>query len=67
MDSLRGNTGKTIDSEALKSQSRSVGFVELPMVYWWTAGGVLASAFEALKARLCAGRTPSVGPELPKT
>jgi hypothetical protein len=38
------------------------GFVELPAVLWWTAGGIGASLFDALQARR--GQKPTEG-ELP--
>jgi uncharacterized oligopeptide transporter (OPT) family protein len=42
------------------------GFVELPTVYWWTAGGVLASVFDALQIRLCAGKSDSNNQDVPQ-
>jgi uncharacterized oligopeptide transporter (OPT) family protein len=42
------------------------GFVELPAVYWWTAGGVGSSLFEALQGKLKSSRArPAEGGELP--
>jgi hypothetical protein len=41
------------------------GFVELPTVLWWTAGGVAASLFEAAQAKLRSrSATPGKG-EIP--
>jgi len=41
------------------------GFVELPPVLWWTAGGVGASLFEAIQGKLAARRPNSGQGELP--
>jgi hypothetical protein len=41
------------------------GFVELPAVLWWTAGGVGASLFEAAQATLASRRPKSAEGELP--
>jgi hypothetical protein len=41
------------------------GFVELPAVLWWTAGGVGASLFEAAQGRLALRRPKSAEGELP--
>jgi uncharacterized oligopeptide transporter (OPT) family protein len=40
------------------------GFVELPAVLWWTAGGVAASLYETSQKKFLAGRAAS-GEELP--
>ena len=37
------------------------GFVELPTVYWWAAGGVGGSLFEAAQKKLAAGRKAADG------
>jgi len=41
------------------------GFVEIATVYWWTAGGIGASLFEAAQARLAAARHRSTDEGLP--
>ncbi len=41
------------------------GFVELPTVLWWTAGGVGASLYEAVQSKLAARRLPAAEGELP--
>jgi len=41
------------------------GFVEIPAVLWWTAGGVGASLFDAFQAQRAARRPKPVGGELP--
>jgi uncharacterized oligopeptide transporter (OPT) family protein len=41
------------------------GFVELPTVLWWTAGGVGASVFELVQAKLAARRPQTVEGQLP--
>jgi uncharacterized oligopeptide transporter (OPT) family protein len=41
------------------------GFVEMPTVLWWTAGGVGASVFDAAKARLARNRPQAAEGELP--
>jgi hypothetical protein len=41
------------------------GFVELPAVLWWTAGGVGASLFEAAQGRLASRRPKSAEGALP--
>jgi uncharacterized oligopeptide transporter (OPT) family protein len=41
------------------------GFVELPTVLWWTAGGVGASLFDLVQARLKARRAQAVEGDLP--
>jgi len=42
------------------------GFVELNAVYWWTAGGLIASLFNVLQARLSAGKSKSNDPGIPE-
>jgi len=62
--------GKTtdflIDAVLLPSPYASSfgGFVELPAVLWWSAGGVGASLFEVVQKRISAGKQTSEG-ELP--
>jgi uncharacterized oligopeptide transporter (OPT) family protein len=62
--------GKTtdflIDAVLLPSPYASSfgGFVEIQAVYWWTAGGIGASLFEAAQKKLSAGKTVGEG-ELP--
>ena len=41
------------------------GFVELPTVLWWTAGGVMAGLYNGLVARLTPRNPNSVEPVLP--
>jgi len=41
------------------------GFVELPSVLWWTAGGVSGALYDRLRARLRAPRENSTGTDLP--
>jgi uncharacterized oligopeptide transporter (OPT) family protein len=41
------------------------GFVELPTVLWWTAGGVAASVFDMVQARLRALRPKPANGDLP--
>jgi len=41
------------------------GFVELPAILWWTAGGVSASLYEALQRKLAANGSKPGEPELP--
>jgi len=41
------------------------GFVELPTVLWWTAGGVGASVFNLVQARLASRRAQAAEGELP--
>jgi uncharacterized oligopeptide transporter (OPT) family protein len=41
------------------------GFVELPAVLWWTAGGVGASLFEVVQAKLAVPRAKPATGELP--
>jgi uncharacterized oligopeptide transporter (OPT) family protein len=41
------------------------GFVELPAVLWWTAGGIGASLFEAAQAKLARHRVRPAEGELP--
>jgi hypothetical protein len=41
------------------------GFVELPTVLWWTAGGVGASLFDLMQARLAARRPQPADGQLP--
>jgi uncharacterized oligopeptide transporter (OPT) family protein len=41
------------------------GFVELPTILWWTAGGVGASLFDTFQARLAARRPQSAEGQLP--
>jgi hypothetical protein len=41
------------------------GFVEIATVYWWTAGGIGASLFEAAQARRAAARHRSTNEGLP--
>ena len=41
------------------------GFVELPTVLWWTAGGVGASLFDVAQAKLSARRPRPARRELP--
>ena len=56
-----------VDAVLLASPYASAfgGFVELPAVYWWTAGGIGASLFDVTQARLTAGRAKSAEGELP--
>ena len=41
------------------------GFVELPTVLWWTAGGVGAALFDLLQAKLVSRRPPRADGQLP--
>jgi hypothetical protein len=41
------------------------GFVELPTILWWTAGGVGASLFDVLQGRLASRRAQTANGELP--
>jgi uncharacterized oligopeptide transporter (OPT) family protein len=41
------------------------GFVELPTILWWTAGGVGASLFDLLQGRLASRRPQRANGELP--
>jgi MFS family permease len=41
------------------------GFVELPTVLWWTAGGVGAALFDLVQAKLASRRPPLAGGQLP--
>ena len=41
------------------------GFVEIPTVLWWTAGGVGASLYDLVQARLRASRPQAANGELP--
>jgi hypothetical protein len=41
------------------------GFVELPAVLWWTAGGVFASLYDAAMARRKANQPVPAGNEVP--
>ena len=41
------------------------GFVELPTILWWTAGGVGASLFDVLQAKLASRRPQTAKGELP--
>jgi hypothetical protein len=41
------------------------GFVEIPTVLWWTAGGVVASLFDVMQARLASRRPQPAEGELP--
>src|SRR5207249_2011797 len=56
-----------VDAVLLASPYASAfgGFVELPAVLWWTAGGVGASLFDVAQARLVAGRARPAEGDLP--
>jgi uncharacterized oligopeptide transporter (OPT) family protein len=56
-----------IDAVLLPSPYASAlgGFLELPSVCWWTAGGVAASCFEAIQSSFKWLRTESARGELP--
>jgi hypothetical protein len=41
------------------------GFVELPTILWWTAGGVVSSLYEWAQARLAARRPPAANSAFP--
>ena len=41
------------------------GFVELPTVLWWTAGGVGASVFDLVQAKLASRRPQNANGQLP--
>lgn len=55
-----------VDAVLLPSPYASAfgGFVELPAVLWWTAGGVGASVFEGIQKKLASGKQIAEG-ELP--
>jgi hypothetical protein len=69
--SKSSSTGRTtdffLDAVLLPSPYASSfgGFVELPTVLWWTAGGVAASSIETIQARLAARRPKPANGELP--
>jgi len=60
-------TDFALDATVLASPYASSfgGFVELPTVLWWAAGGIGASLYDALQARLAARRPKPAEGELP--
>ncbi|HSU56224.1 MAG TPA: OPT/YSL family transporter [Candidatus Dormibacteraeota bacterium] len=56
-----------IDAVVLPSPYASSfgGFIELTAVYWWAAGGVVASLYEGVQKRLIARRSTPAEGELP--
>ena len=60
-------TDFVLDAVVLSSPYASSfgGFVELPTVLWWTAGGVGASVFDLVQAKRASRRPPSADGQLP--
>ncbi|MSU58631.1 MAG: peptide transporter [Pedosphaera sp.] len=67
-NSRRGKvTDFTLDAVLLSSPYASSfgGFVEMPTIWWWTAGGVAGSLYGALEEKLRAARAKPGDAELP--
>jgi uncharacterized oligopeptide transporter (OPT) family protein len=60
-------TDFVLDAVVLSSPYASSfgGFVELPTVLWWTAGGVGASLYDVIQAKRAARRPPPADGQLP--